>query len=351
MNTADATTLLLAQVGKPYVWGANGPKSFDCSGMEFWWANATGNVRADTTAQGLYNRTVPVDTPKLGDMAFLYSGGRITHVGIMLNSDTVIEARGHAYGVVKTALSTFKKRSGYVWKGVRRDPKFALEAAPSPVTNDAGVRFRVAFGAQQNHRFGGLPSDSATRARMVKALMDVSLFGITESDPIMVRTILKEYPNHVAVSLSTGTVTIFYDHRAWHPRAHREVLYGDNYHGALCLPLERIGTEEGLDFIVNHTRPASVATPAQKIADIAKARELHGTWPVVIAGDFAMDADKVLGAFPRISDKVDTYDPAGNQYIDALYSGYGATGVDSRTLDPGNVSDHKWLNCMIQIGA
>jgi len=349
MNTVEAEKLLLAQVGKPYVWGANGPDKFDCSGMVYWWYGATGNVRSDTTANGLYHRTQPVDDPKLGDLAFLYSGGYISHVGIMLDADTVIEARGRAYGVRKTPLSVFKVRQGYYFRGVRRDPDFHLDAAS--VTPPATVKFRVAFGAQKNHRFGGMPSDSVTRARTVKALMDVSLFGITESDPIMVRTILKEYPNHVAVSLSTGTVTIFYDHRAWHPRAHREVLYGDNYHGALCLPLERIGTEEGLDFIVNHTRPASVATPAQKIADIAKARELHGTWPVVIAGDFAMDADKVLGAFPRISDKVDTYDPAGNQYIDALYSGYGATGVDSRTLDPGNVSDHKWLNCMIQIGA
>ena len=141
MNTAEASALLLAQVDKPYVWGANGPDKFDCSGMFYWWSNATGNARSDTTAQGLYNLSVATNSPRLGDLAFLYSGGYISHVGIMLDSDTVIEARGRAYGVDKTPLSSFKNRSGYVWKGTRRMSTFALSASPVATV---GTNFRAA---------------------------------------------------------------------------------------------------------------------------------------------------------------------------------------------------------------
>lgn len=129
MDAQQAVALLLSKVRKPYIWGANGPNKFDCSGLVYWWYNATGNKRSDTTAQGLYNRTKPIPgNPKLGDLVFLHSSGFISHVGIMINSGWLIEARGRAWGVRKTRLSTFRKRGGYTYAGIRRDPKFKLVA-------------------------------------------------------------------------------------------------------------------------------------------------------------------------------------------------------------------------------
>ena len=120
--------VLKAQLGKPYVWGANGPKSFDCSGLYYWISNQLGFKRADTTAAGLYSSTKErVGAPQTGDLVFLHSSGYVSHVGIMYDSKTVIEARGRAWGVVKTKLSDFKRRGGYTYKGVRYDPKLKLK--------------------------------------------------------------------------------------------------------------------------------------------------------------------------------------------------------------------------------
>jgi cell wall-associated NlpC family hydrolase len=49
---AAAVSYALAQLGKPYVWGAKGPNAFDCSGlMQAAWANAGVAIGAGTTSQ------------------------------------------------------------------------------------------------------------------------------------------------------------------------------------------------------------------------------------------------------------------------------------------------------------
>lgn len=347
MNTTEFTAWLNAQLGKPYVWGANGPDKMDCSGLVYCAYNASGNARTDTTAQGLYNRTVPTDSPRLGDLAFLHSSGYISHVGVMLDSHTVIEARGRAWGVVKTPLATFKSRTGYTFKGIRRDPAFKLA---TPVTTGTSARAWVGFAAQQNVRFGGsFASNSVARAYSLRTLLNCSVFGITESDNVMESCILSQSDTLHSVALSTRTINIFFNSTKWAPKPSREVLHGDGYHGALCVPLVNIATGQGFDFIVNHTRPKSVASEKDKRGDIARTLSLVGTWPYVLAGDFAMNADPLIPA-SRISLLSDTYDPEGFQPMDAMY-GKGVKRLDTKILDPGKLSDHKWIRTQIEIGA
>jgi cell wall-associated NlpC family hydrolase len=78
-----------SHLGAPYVWGASGPNSFDCSGYVSHVLNHSGVASIGRqTAQGLYNLCVPIpfSEAKPGDLCFLtgtYSSQNpVTHVGI-----------------------------------------------------------------------------------------------------------------------------------------------------------------------------------------------------------------------------------------------------------------------------
>jgi cell wall-associated NlpC family hydrolase len=67
----EAATAALSQRGKPYVWGAKGPSSFDCSGLTQWaWAHAGVRLGPDTYSQ--VQQGVPVDPGdvRAGDLIF-----------------------------------------------------------------------------------------------------------------------------------------------------------------------------------------------------------------------------------------------------------------------------------------
>jgi cell wall-associated NlpC family hydrolase len=76
----DATA---AQSGKPYVWGATGPNSFDCSGLTQFVHKQLGIDLPRTAAQqraALKNIAKPDMAP--GDLIFFADGGKVYHVGV-----------------------------------------------------------------------------------------------------------------------------------------------------------------------------------------------------------------------------------------------------------------------------
>ena len=86
-------------LGKPYVWGASGPNSFDCSGFVSYVLNQSGVASfGRTNAQGLFNLTTPISRDNLqpGDLVFLtgtYSTtSPVTHVGIYIGNGMVVHA-------------------------------------------------------------------------------------------------------------------------------------------------------------------------------------------------------------------------------------------------------------------
>ncbi|MEC1970592.1 NlpC/P60 family protein, partial [Bacillus cereus] len=83
-------------IGKPYVWGATGPNSFDCSGFVYYAFNHAGYPMSRTTAQGLYDKSQKITNPQPGDLVFLHStypgGPYITHVGIHIGDGKMIQA-------------------------------------------------------------------------------------------------------------------------------------------------------------------------------------------------------------------------------------------------------------------
>jgi hypothetical protein len=87
-----------AQLGKPYVWGAAGPDSFDCSGfIVYCFKAALGKSIPRTAAeQQVFCKQVKSSDKKPGDLIFFantYKPG-VSHVGIYLGGNKMIHAPG-----------------------------------------------------------------------------------------------------------------------------------------------------------------------------------------------------------------------------------------------------------------
>jgi cell wall-associated NlpC family hydrolase len=100
LTAAQLTTALRAaesRRGLPYVWGAVGPSSFDCSGLVEWSFAQAGismpRVAADQARTGL---SVPVTRLQAGDLLFYHTDptdpGYISHVAIYLGNGWMIQA-------------------------------------------------------------------------------------------------------------------------------------------------------------------------------------------------------------------------------------------------------------------
>jgi cell wall-associated NlpC family hydrolase len=88
----------MAQLGKPYVFGAKGPDSFDCSGfVQYCYKNALGkNLPGSAAMQAGSCNTVNAQDIKPGDLVFFqgtYKQG-ISHVGIYIGNNKMIHAGG-----------------------------------------------------------------------------------------------------------------------------------------------------------------------------------------------------------------------------------------------------------------
>ncbi|MFF7867160.1 NlpC/P60 family protein [Streptomyces qaidamensis] len=80
-----------AQIGKPYVWGAVGPGSYDCSGLtQAAWKAAGVTLPRTTYDQVNAGTTVPLSQAQPGDLVFFYDD--VTHVGIYIGNGMMIHA-------------------------------------------------------------------------------------------------------------------------------------------------------------------------------------------------------------------------------------------------------------------
>ena len=92
------------QLGKPYVWGATGPDSFDCSGLTQAAYKAAGISLPRTTYDQVDVGTrVSEDNLQPGDLIFFYSD--VSHVGLYIGNGEMIHAP-HTGTVVKIAPIT-----------------------------------------------------------------------------------------------------------------------------------------------------------------------------------------------------------------------------------------------------
>ncbi|KJK39897.1 hypothetical protein UK15_09665 [Streptomyces variegatus] len=78
-------------LGRPYVWGANGPSGFDCSGLMQWsYAQAGVSLPRTSQAQRYAGRQVPLSEARPGDLV-VYRGDA-SHVGMYMGNGQVIHA-------------------------------------------------------------------------------------------------------------------------------------------------------------------------------------------------------------------------------------------------------------------
>lgn len=108
-QSGDYATLIAKAkqyLGRPYVYGANGPSSFDCSGFtKYVFSKALGTT-LPRTAQQQYNayQHVSAANAKPGDLIFFgTSKSNITHVGIYMGNHRMIDAQ--LRGVVTEATN------------------------------------------------------------------------------------------------------------------------------------------------------------------------------------------------------------------------------------------------------
>jgi cell wall-associated NlpC family hydrolase len=90
-RAALALTAARSALGRPYVWGANGPSGFDCSGL-MQWAYAHAGIQLPRTSQEqrFAGRRVPLSQARPGDLVVYRSDA--SHVAMYVGNGQVIHA-------------------------------------------------------------------------------------------------------------------------------------------------------------------------------------------------------------------------------------------------------------------
>lgn len=90
-RAATAIRYACAQLGDAYVWGADGPSTWDCSGLTLKaWGAAGVSLPHSSRMQAGYGSRVSSSSLRAGDLVFFYSP--ISHVGIYLGKGLMVHA-------------------------------------------------------------------------------------------------------------------------------------------------------------------------------------------------------------------------------------------------------------------
>ena len=90
-RAAAAVAAAMSAVGRPYVWGANGPSGFDCSGLMQWSYGRAGVGLPRTSQEQRYaGRQIPLSEARPGDLVAYRSDA--SHIGMYVGNGQVIHA-------------------------------------------------------------------------------------------------------------------------------------------------------------------------------------------------------------------------------------------------------------------
>ena len=99
------------QLGKPYVWSAEGPDAFDCSGLVYYCLKQSGHSVSRKSAKGFsqngsWKLITSMSDLKAGDLVFFKSDSKdsVNHTGICISGSTMIHASSSKGKVVKSSL-------------------------------------------------------------------------------------------------------------------------------------------------------------------------------------------------------------------------------------------------------
>lgn len=112
--SSAATTALsfaMAQLGKAYVWGGNGPTAYDCSGLTTAAYKYAGIAIPRTSyAQFTVGTAVTLANLQPGDLVFYYTG--ISHVGMYIGNGRIVHAANPSRGVVTDSVTSMPFMGG-----------------------------------------------------------------------------------------------------------------------------------------------------------------------------------------------------------------------------------------------
>ena len=101
-----AVAAALSRVGDPYVWGASGPTSFDCSGLVMWaWAHAGVSLAHFSGAQYASTQHISMSQLQPGDLVFPSDPGQ--HVAMYIGGGQIVEAPHSGASVHVIPLSSW----------------------------------------------------------------------------------------------------------------------------------------------------------------------------------------------------------------------------------------------------
>lgn len=120
-NTSAAqavVNLAYAKIGSPYVWGAEGPNAFDCSGLtSYVFRNAAGiSLPRTSSAQAGYGKTVSKANLQPGDLVFFTTNGTggVSHVGIYVGGGNMVHSPAPGQSVHVASINSSYYASKFV---------------------------------------------------------------------------------------------------------------------------------------------------------------------------------------------------------------------------------------------
>ncbi|MDK7210206.1 tape measure protein [Lactobacillus gasseri] len=119
---------------KPYVWGAEGPDSFDCSGLVKYALEKAFGKSFPHYSGDQYSASRGVKDPQIGDLVFFGPGGR-NHVGVYAGGGKIWSAMNPSSGIGMAKISDFHE--GAV--SYRRIPGLKNESGDGNVKANSGL--------------------------------------------------------------------------------------------------------------------------------------------------------------------------------------------------------------------
>jgi len=102
-----AVSTALAQAGDPYVWGAAGPSSFDCSGLtQYAYAAAGISLPHSSRMQSQMGSSVSSSAMAPGDLLFYYSP--VSHVAMYIGNGQMVHASTYGQPVKVVPVSSMQ---------------------------------------------------------------------------------------------------------------------------------------------------------------------------------------------------------------------------------------------------
>ena len=119
-NSPVKLSIAKKHLGKRYVWGASGPKSFDCSGFTKYVCNQSGiSIPRTSINQSKVGKRVGRGDLKAGDLIFFDTSrrhrGYVNHVGIYIGNNKFIHASSSKRRVVIASLNKPFYKSRFKW--------------------------------------------------------------------------------------------------------------------------------------------------------------------------------------------------------------------------------------------